>query len=322
MLLFLFGSDGYRMSKESLFERERFFGAGAERNVRKFDGSDRGEFRWSAFAEAVRDTGLFSEKRYVLLENVFSLSEEKKRKLEAWLKSNANPKNNSDVLCVVTDIKPDKRTAIFKTLQKESSKSREFPLLAPAEVSRSAKELAKELFPDVSFERGAMELLVSGCGSDLFRLENELVKVATHAGAEKKVTESNVRALCSARVFEEIFGALEAIGRGDKKNALQLLWRQIKKGEHPIYLLTMCAYQMRTMLLVGECLENGVTVPAEVAREAKIHPFVAQKTIACMRTFGVSRAKKAFGLLGRFDVSVKTGKMDAELALEEFVLRS
>jgi DNA polymerase-3 subunit delta len=321
MLLFFFGSDQYRLQQESLSERERFFGKDTPQNVIKFDASERGEFSWKAFAESVRDGGLFSEKRCVILENISSLSEDEKGKFKKWLDSKDSPKDNAEVLCIACDTKPDKRTAFFKALQKNVA-WREFSLMAPDEFLRYARALAKDKFPEITFERGVLESVARGCGSDLFRLTNELKKLSAYAGNEKKITQESVNLLCSSGVFDEIFGALEAIGRGDKKTALILLSRQIKKGEHPIYLLTMCAYQIRTMLLVGECLEKGISQPALIAREAKIHPFVAGKTIGAMQTFGMARARKAFALLGRLDTAIKTGKIDAGLAVEEFVLRS
>lgn len=321
MLLFFFGSDQYRLQQESLSERERFFGKDAPQNVRRFDASERGVFAWKEFAEAVRDGGLFSEKRCVVLENVFSLSEYEKEELKKQIDGEGNLGESAEVLCILQDIKPDKRTTLFKILQKKIQ-WREFLLLPPNEVLRYAKILVKEKFSEVFFDPGVIEQLARGCGNDLFRLESELDKFSAYAGNKKKVAKEDVDLLCSSGVFDEIFGALEAIGRGDKRSAFRLLFRQIQKGEHPIYLLTMCAYQVRVMLLVGECLGKGIAVPGVVAREAKIHPFVAQKTIACMRDFGMARARKAFQLLGRLDVAVKTGKMDAGLALEEFVIRS
>ncbi len=321
MLLFLSGQDAYRIQQESLSERERFFGREGFQNTRKFDASERGIFSWKEFAEAVRDGGLFSEKRCVIMDNVFSLSEDEKEKLKRWLEGKNNPAENGSIVCIFQDQKPDRRTGIFKVLQKKAQ-CREFLPLSEREITQYVQEMIKKQFSEIIFDRKAMDLLVRGCGSDLFRLEGELEKLATHAFKTKRVTEQDVQLLCSFSVYDDIFGALEAISKGDKKNALQFLWRQVKKGEHPIYLLTMCAYQIRTMLLVGECVEKGITVPGVVAREARVHPFVAQKTIACMRDFGMVRARKSFQLLGRLDVAVKTGKMDAGLALEEFALRS
>lgn len=319
MLLFFFGSDQYRLSKQSLSERERFFGAGAAQNVRKFDAGDRGEFRWSAFVEAARDEGLFSSKRCVVVENVSLMTEDERDKMRKWIESDV-PKNEA-VLCICADGKPDKRTALFKALQK-NARSQEFLPLSGTEVVRFARDSVKELYLNVVWTPGAIEAIAEGCGSDLFRLENELAKMATWAGEGGTISIDDVRDMSEAGVFEEVFGALDALGKGDKKTALRLLRRQLRKGEHAIKLLSTCAYQMRTMLLVGDCLENGLTDATNVSREAKVHPFVAQKTIAAMRVFGMSRARKAFALLGRFDLAVKTGKMDAELALEEFVLRS
>lgn len=321
MLFFLSGQDAYRIQQESLSQRERFFGQEGFQNTRKFDASERGVFSWKEFAEAVRDGGLFSEKRCVIMDNIFSLSEDEKEKLKQWLEGASNPSENGSILCIFQDVKPDKRMTLFKILQKKAQ-CREFLSLSEQEVMRYMQEMIQKRFPKIIFEQKAADLLVRGCGSDLFRLEGDLEKLGAYALETKRVTEPDVQLLCSFGIYDDIFGALEAISRGDKKKALQFLWRQVKKGEHPIYLLTMCAYQIRTMLLVGECLERGITIPGVVAREAKIHPFVAQKTITCIRDFGIDRARKAFQLLGRMDVAVKTGKMDAGLALEEFVLRS
>lgn len=319
MVLYFYGHDTYCIQQESLSERERFFGDGVMQNVRKFDASDRGEFRWSAFVEAARDEGLFSQKRCVIVDNIASLTEDEREKMRKWIDSERA--KNEDVLCIFTDNKPDKRTALFKALQK-NARSQEFTPLSGVEVVRFAHEWVRKRNARVSFGAGVIEAIAEGCGSDLFRLENELEKLSAWAGEGGTVTLEQVREMSEAGVFEEVFGALDALGNGDKKNALRLLRRQLRRGEHAIKLLSTCAYQIRTMLLVGECLQNGVSDPGMVSREAKIHPFVAKKTIACMRTFGMMRAQKAFALLGRFDIAVKTGKMDAELAVEEFVLRS
>lgn len=320
MLLFFFGLDSYRIQKESLSERERFFGRGAFQSVRKFDASERGVFSWKEFAESVRDEGLFSEKRCVIVQNICSLLEDEKERCKKWLEGENNPKGKTSVLCILEETKPDKRTIFFKVVQK-SSQWKEFPFLSPNEFLEQACAMALEKFPNFTWEGQSIHLLVQGCGNDLYRLENEMEKLVAHAGEIKKVTEQDVQLLCSFGVYDEIFQALDALSRGDKRKALQFFWRQVRKGKHPIYLLTMCAYQVRILLLVGEYLEKGISQPAIVAREAKIHPFVAQKTIACMRNFGADRARKAFQLLGRLDVAVKTGKMDSGLALEEFVLR-
>ena len=321
MFLYLFGEDRYRINQESLLEQGRFFGEEESRVVVKFDPTDRSVFSWKSFLEALADTGLFVSKKCLILDGVSLLVAEDQGRCVSWLKNSPMLVEREDILCIFLDDKPDKRTSLYKTLTKKTT-TKEFPLLEGRELLRYVRDMAMAEHKELSFDPQVIPMVIEVCGSDLFCIANELKKLVAYAGKEKRVTLESAKLLGVSGVFEEIFGALDAVGRGDKKNALRLLRRQIQKGEHPIKVLATCAYQIRTMIVVGECLDRGIVDAGAVAREAKLHPFVAGKTMTAVRAFGVSRAKKAFALLGRLDVAIKTGKIDAELAVEEFVLRS
>lgn len=317
---FFYGVDAYRIRRESLLLRERFFG-GKEMNfcVKRFDFTD-GDFSWEDFLREFQDNGLFSEKRCTVASGIFSLPEKKRENLKSWIETNSRRESDS-VLCIFEEIKPDKRLSLYKTLQKFCSQTKEFFPLGEREIWIEAENIGRTKFSKVDFDRDAFRMLVEGCGNDLFWLENEMEKVFTYVGGNGRVTAKDVRLISSVGIFDDIFHTLESIGKGDKKEALKLFFRQARKGDHPIALLSMCAYHIRTMLLVGECLQKGIFDVTAIARKVGIHPFSAKKAVSQIQSFTLERAKKAFHMLGRYDILIKTGKIDAGLALEEFVLR-
>lgn len=322
MILFLYGEDTYRSHEELLRLKERFFGKfGADASRHEFD-AEEADFSFAKFSGACGGGGLFSEKKFIVLKYPFLALSSTQEKIVQFLQEHKNIVIDSDTVLVVWDAKPDKRSKLFKFLKKNAKQEKEFVPLQGAAVSRWIREKLHVLDPQKSVEAPALGLLAGEVGSDLYRAENELQKLVAFIDDRKNITEEDVRMCVASSVKEDVFQALDAVGGGNKTRALELMERQIQKGENPIYLLTMCAYHVRNMLLVAEQADLGNRDASSIARVVKIHPFVAQKLLASIGANALSKALKMFQLLGRLDIAVKTGKMDGKMAVEEFILHS
>jgi DNA polymerase-3 subunit delta len=117
-----------------------------------------------------------------------------------------------------------------------------------------------------------------------------------------------------------MFETIEALCGGNKKLALKLLHEQIAKGEDVFYILSMYTYQIRTILKVGDFYWQGMMSAPEIAKAAKVHPYVVQKTLSQVRSLGEEKSKQMLRDLAEIDLAAKTGKVDPVLALDKFIV--
>src|SRR5688572_28146933 len=116
----------------------------------------------------------------------------------------------------------DKRRSAYKRIQKladvrmfdrpDTSRAGWEDEVIPM-VERRARELG------ISFESGAVEMLVHLAGEDTRQLDSEVEKLSLYAGERKRVTEEDVRLLVPLNRAGVIFELGNAIGRRDLRRA-------------------------------------------------------------------------------------------------------
>ena len=77
----------------------------------------------------------------------------------------------------------------------------------------------------------------------------------------------------------------------------------------------MIAYQFRNFLIIKELIEKGSPY-ANIAKKSGLHPFVIKKNYYLCNQFSLPQLKKIYQKIFLIDSSIKTGKVDAETALD------
>jgi len=173
---------------------------------------------------------------------------------------------------------------------------------------------------------GALEKLLLYAGDDLWRLSGEIEKLSLlKSGSGEPVTGDDVESMVKGDFSTSIFATMDALAGRDKKTALKLLAGHLEKGEAPIYLFSMFAYQISNLIkvknaLVRESVSGKSANPDEISQTLKMHPFVVKKTIPYAAKFSLDYLKKIHKRLLRFDFLIKKGRLDAEAALEMIVI--
>jgi DNA polymerase-3 subunit delta len=304
MIYFLYGEDSYR-AKEKLNDivegYKKVHQSGL--NLLYFDAKG---ISFTEFYQQFNINSMFAEKKLAVLENVFQSKDFQEPFLEAVKKLN----ESKDIL-VISEESPDQRTKLFKTLLKES-KAQEFAQLTPLQMQKwIAAEFAKY---SSHVEGAAVAALAEAVNGDLWRASGEIKKLAFMKKGSA-VTRTDVVENVAADIKSDIFKTIDALAKQDKKEASALLHRHLEQGENAIYLLTMIAYQFRNFLIVKELSEKRVPYP-QIAKQSGLHPFVAQKSLAMAQSFSFVKLKKIYERIFQIDEQVKTGKIDAELAID------
>jgi len=261
--------------------------------------------------------------------NTFSLFDSKKFLVfhNPFLKTEWGEKEIQDILLktdphtlVFVEREAKKTDPLFKFLLKHG-KLEEFPKLKGFELKNwVARELTKH---EVSFAPGVHDLLLSSCGDDLERLSREIAKLATFKrfSLQKTVTKEDVLSLVRVHNEPKIFSTIDAISAKDKKGATKLLQEHLSKGEAPLQLLSMFAWQFRLLLSIKDLETRGVS-KQEITRKLKLQAFAAQKNFAATQHFSLEELKELYKKIFALDLAFKTGRGNPDQLLYLFVARA
>ena len=303
MIYFIYGQDAYR-AKRKLDEMVLSY-----KKVRKSGlnliYTNAKEVSFKEFYSQLKINSMFAEKKLVVLRNTF----DNVKFQEEFLEKMKDIENTEDIVVIYQDEMPDKRTKFFKALQK-NTKSQEFDLLNPAELRKwVAQELGSaKINPD------ALDLLISFIGSDLWAMKNEINKLINYK-VKGVIEKKDIELLVKPNIENNIFETIEAIASKNKKLALALLHKYFDEGETPLRLLVMITYQFKNLLIIKE-LQDSKKPYNIVVKKSGLHPFVAQKAYYMSQQFSMEKLKKIYRNIFQVDSDIKTGKIEAETALD------
>lgn len=168
-----------------------------------------------------------------------------------------------------------------------------------------------------SIARDAANELSNLVGSDTRTAENELQKLLLYANFKREVQYDDVALLVADIAEADIFAMVDAIGVRDGKTASKLLNRLLDEREPPL-IFGMVIRQFRLLLMANDVIERGGN-EAQIAREAKIHPFVAKKLNEQARRFRTPDLEAIYLRLLVIDREVKSSQIDLPVALNMLV---
>lgn len=210
----------------------------------------------------------------------------------------------------------DRRHLLFTYLSKHGV-VRAFPLLQGAELLRWIEQQAKMLH--VTIEPAAAQRLVELAGNDSRLLANELAKLASYVGRNGKIDLRAVDRLVTDQQEQNLFAFLDELSSRRLGPALRGARALIEDGQAPPYVLFMLARQIRILLRVRQLLSQRRRAD-EIAAELNLKPFVARKATEQARNFSLPELIHAHDRLLELDHAIKTGRIQAETALELFVV--
>jgi DNA polymerase III subunit delta len=318
MFIFLYGADTFRSSEKLSAIKNKYLeknSSGTDLSILDYEDSLLKDLKDTLSAQ-----GLFSSKRLVILKNILiSTNAEKQKEVLEFLKKNPQLVNDTDIVIVFFENgSPKKNSSLFKFLEKHCKKQ-EFETLNGARLVNWALSYAKSISPKTAFSRNGLNLLLASTGNDLYFLSNEIAKLVNFKEGET-ISAEDIELLVKSRVDSTMFETIEALLSGNKKRALELFHEQIAKGEDVFYILSMYAYQIRTILKVGDFFWRGMTSAPQITQASKLHPFVVQKTLSQVRNLSEGKAKIIMHNLAEIDFNAKTGRVDLVLALDTFIV--
>lgn len=267
---------------------------------------------------------MMSDRRVVLLKNLKLAAGEKSRNFpadeeEALL--NYMEQLSEGSILIITATHADKRKKFYKTVEKWGE-AYDFCQLdekqLAAFINKRLKQEGKKASPRV------IQQFINYTGYfakeseyTLFHLDNDLKKIIA-AAEEEELSLTNITSVLSASLDTNVFSMIDAISQNRKDEAFVLLHNQLVSGENLYKLLSIICGQFELILAVKEMKSNGSSLE-QMKAKLKIHEFRIKKASAFAERYSIEYLKKILIKAYDVDKNIKTGLLDATLALEMFI---
>lgn len=312
MIYLIYGEDNF-CSRQKLEKIKKDFEKydPSKINLASFDVE---EVEFKSIKQAIQSQPFLAKARLIIIKNLI-LKGHKKIQEEFFdlIKNKEIPKSNDVVLFEKNKIKKNSR--LYKLLQKEERVEEFNPLFGYQLNAWIEKEIENR---GGKINKKAVSKLASFVGNNLWQLDNEINKLILYKAGEE-IKEEDISLQVRAKLDENIFNFIDALGRKDKIKALKLLHDQISLGENEIYLLTMISYQLRNLITIRSLKDVGMN-QEEIAKKAKIHPYVVKKTLMQISNFNLRRLKNMYRDLLEADISFKTGGVMGKMLLLDMLV--
>jgi len=310
MLILLYGPDTYRLSQklnEIIEQYQKIHKSGL--NLKYLDLSDK-DVGFQNFSDEFQQASMFKGKKLIILKNAFSHPDFQ----DKFLADLNGFVDAEDVILLVEKNKILSTSRLLKALKKKAQ-VQEFKLLE----GKGLEKWTQKEFEKCGVKIGAAPLkkILEFVGNDLWRLSNEIQKLVNYnkGKAGSKISTEDIDLLIKPKIDPDIFKTINLLALKNRGEALKLLKKHIEKGDAPLYILSMINFQFRNLLIIKELIEKNMPYYL-IAKETGIHPYVIKKTYPQAERFSLPELKKIYQKIFEVDLALKTGKIDAETALE------
>lgn len=278
--------------------------------------SEHGEFA----LERLDGEEVSTEQMRAALESLPFLTPKKLVVLREPSKQKTFTENISDILKATTETtdvlivepKLDKRQTYYKTLKKETD-FQDFPELDGTGLARWAVQYAKEQGGALS--AADAKLLIDRIGINQQMAQQELEKLLAY---DNNVTAQTIELLTDRLPQSTVFELLDAAFAGNQQRAMSLYKEQRALKVEPQAILAMLAWQLHILVVV----KAGAPRPVdEIAKAAKLNPFVVRKSQGLVRNLTLIRLKQLVADLLELDTRLKRSSIDADEAMQLFLLK-
>jgi len=220
-------------------------------------------------------------------------------------------KNPADfTIMVVTQIgkKVDSRREPFNSLTK-SGYLFEAHELKGADLNFWVVKKAKEI--GISISRENAQAFTDIIGENKSLLDMNLQKLFDYLGEKKDVNNEDIEKLAAATKEYTIFNLQDAIGSGNKAEALKIIFNLIDNGQELVYIISMLTKFVSTIAHNFDLSRQKVS-EFEASQMADVSFFYYKKCRDAKYLHSHMRMKNAARALFNADIAVKTSSADSK----------
>ena len=317
--LFLFGREGYliQWAVSAIIEK---YVSPAVRDL-DFTRTEGNGLSLDTLVAQCETLPMLSEKRVVLIENFPLLAG---AKAKGFSESDENELNEylktlpESCLLVFTNESADKRRKLYKTIGAAGACYDFTELdekLLRGFIDKKLRQSGKFAKPGVI----SRWIELSGyydkeTDYTLYNLENDLRKIIAYTDSEE-ILWNDIAETSSGNAETYVFSMLDALSENRKGDAFRLLHNLLLSGESEYKLLALICSQLEVILIAKELADEGRSFD-EMKSLVSIHEFRIRKALPLTKRYSEAQLRRTLSRAYEIDRTIKTGVLDARLALE------
>jgi len=223
-------------------------------------------------------------------------------------------KPDSTIL-VLTAGEVSRSNPLFKKLQSEAV-LKQFPLMKDAGLEAWVKQQVTLRGAAIAPE--AARALAEQVGGELWAMANEIDKLVAYAGG-RQISITDIGCLVAWSPEASIFKMVDSVIEGKASQAETELEKLLSEGMNSGQILAMLSRQVRMITLARDMIDRGISQSEIQARLGINHDFVLRKTMQQARRHAIERLKLFYKRLVEADFTIKTSRLEPELALSVLV---
>lgn len=309
MIIFLYGKNQYAAKQYLARQQSMFLEKVGEDSLKVIDGKTAS---LSEIGLALNTGSLFSQKRMVIVEDVFST---KKPSLLSELHKYLGDKkiaSSPDVIIFYSE-KTDYKGAekkFFDYLKKQEH-SKEFPILSTPQI---ASWIKKELSNNkVTIDNNALQELIFRCSADQWQLDQEIKKLSHY---KKNISLNDIKDLVIAKHDDNIFALSDSLSARNKKAATEIFQELLAADLDASYISNMIYKHLKNLTMIKALLETGSS-ENQIVSETGLHPYVVKKSLTAARNFPENKLIEIMrGLLEiEYNIRHNQGNVEKDMAI-------
>ena len=212
---------------------------------------------------------------------------------------------------VLCDDKPDKRTKLFKYLDKNTARE-QFQLLDIVRLAVWVRQYAVEQGCELSDQ--LVRQLVERSGTDQYRLSHDIEVLALQ---QQPITTRTIEELVQPTLNSTVFQLLEVAFVGNSHRALALCNELFTQKIAPSEIVAMIGWQLHIFALIKTA---GTHSPTDIAKLGRVHPFVVSRSMSTAKRMSTAQLKELVSRALAADLAIKTSSGSAEDVLRVLIL--
>lgn len=188
------------------------------------------------------------------------------------------------------------------------------------EARVEAQALARQV--GLRLEPAALDMLVEALGADMARIAVEIEKLSLYAGS-RELSADDIAALAPEARAATIFALVNALGRRDRAQALEILDTLTREGEYLPLALAFLSTQFRMAFTAREAgLRSAQQIQGHFAKlGAPMWGSRAEQVHQTALKFGKPQLERAIKLIFEADRGLRDTRPDDRVIMERFVLK-
>lgn len=252
----------------------------------------------------------FSEHRVILIENSGFFKNQSE--LADYIKTMPE---STHIIFVEAEV--DKRNRLYKAVKDigtiavlDGASDKDLKVWVASVLKQNGKKITS----------ASADYFLSKVGSNMENISRELEKLICYAMDREEIKNSDIDAVSTVQIENQIFKMIDAIGGKRQKEALDLYYDLLALKEKPISILFLITRHFKILLHV-KSLAKKKEPNAAVAKKVGIPPFTVAKYLSQSKNFHTSVLRQAVEDCALTEEQIKTGRMMDQLGIELFIVK-